>query len=72
MKHTRQITKTQVPAPAVSLLQFQQFAVIFGTFATGISALTGGLGSAFNLYTQAIERSLNVYEDKKGELPSTN
>ena len=70
MQHTRTITKKQNPAQALSALQFQQFIAIFGTFATGVSALTGGLGSALNLYTQAIERGLNVYEDKKGELPS--
>ena len=71
MKHTKQITKSQRPAPAVSLLQAQQLALIFGSFATGISVLTGGLGAAFGAYTTALERSVNILEDKKGELPAS-
>ena len=69
MKHTRTITKSQHPAKALSALQLQQFIAVFGTFATGVSVLTGGLGNAFNIYTQGAERLVNVFEDKKGELP---
>ena len=65
MTHFKTITKAQKPAQAASLLQAQQIALILGSFATGIAALTGGLGNAFNLYTTAIERSVNIYQDKK-------
>lgn len=71
MNHTKSITKSKHPAKAVSLLQAQQIALIFGSFATGITTLTLGLGNAFGAYTTALERSLNIYEDKKGELPGS-
>ena len=71
MKHTKTVTKSQQPAMAVSLLQAQQIALIFGSFATGITTLTVGLGNAFGAYSTAVERSLNIIEDKKGELPAS-
>ncbi len=71
MKHTRRITKSQKPAMALSLLQAQQLALVFGSFATGITTLTLGLGNAFGAYSTALERSLNIWEDKKGELPAS-
>ncbi|MDZ4859622.1 MAG: hypothetical protein SGI88_11630 [Candidatus Hydrogenedentes bacterium] len=69
MKHTRTISKHHRPAMALSLLQLQQVITTFGTFATGVSVLTGGLGAAFGAYTTGLERAVNIYEDKKGEQP---
>lgn len=72
MRHTRTITRKNRPAPAISLLQAQQIALIFGSFATGITTLTLGLGNAFGAYATALERSLNIREDLKGELPAVS
>ncbi|MCC6797597.1 MAG: hypothetical protein IT366_20960 [Candidatus Hydrogenedentes bacterium] len=71
MKHTKHISKVHHPAKAISLLQAQQLALVFGSFATGITTLTLGLGNAFGAYSTALERSLNIWEDKKGELPAS-
>lgn len=51
MKHLTHVSQAQ-PAPATTLLQWQQKAAVFGAIASGL----GGLANAFNVFTQAQER----------------
>lgn len=52
MSHIHTISKTQDPSRAESLLVWQQKAAVFGVIVGGISTLA----TAFNTYTQAIDR----------------
>jgi len=60
MKHVRTLSTGFVPAQATSLLEFAQIGTIFGTFATAFAGFIGGI----NVWSQALERFVNVGQDK--------
>ncbi len=60
MKHLKTLSNGFVPAPATSLLELAQIGTIFGTFATAFTGFLGGI----NVWTQALERFVNVGQDK--------